>query len=160
MLEELPYHRLALGQPNPDAFMAMLKRVGTYEGNPCELTINLSAILRPQRPACFARVHFLVGPIASLTIAHLALAVSPACGFGPGGAVDSNTHTADRCRRLTHRRRDRGANRIRCLAQRVSIQVGIPCRGLRLGMAKQFSDNRLTHAAASTEGRKVVAQIV
>lgn len=51
MLEELLYYRLALGQPNPEAFMAMLKKVGTHQGNPRELAINLSAISRPDRPA-------------------------------------------------------------------------------------------------------------
>jgi hypothetical protein len=51
MLEELLYYRLALGQPNPEAFMAMLKKVGTHQGNPRELAINLSAISRPERPA-------------------------------------------------------------------------------------------------------------
>ncbi len=35
----------------PALFMAMLKRVGAYEGNPRELAINLSAISRPGRPA-------------------------------------------------------------------------------------------------------------
>lgn len=51
MLEELLYYRLALGQPNPEAFTAMLKRVGAHEGNPRELAINLSAISRPERPS-------------------------------------------------------------------------------------------------------------
>jgi hypothetical protein len=51
MLEELLYYRLALGQPNPEAFMVMLKRVGAHGGNPRELAINLSAISRPERPA-------------------------------------------------------------------------------------------------------------
>lgn len=53
MLEELLYYRLALGQPNPEDFMAMLKRVGAHEGNPRELAINLSAISRAERHACF-----------------------------------------------------------------------------------------------------------
>lgn len=48
MLEELLYYRLALGQPNPEAFMNMLKRVGVLNGNPRDLAINLSAISRPE----------------------------------------------------------------------------------------------------------------
>ncbi|MBD3676836.1 MAG: hypothetical protein HUJ27_00350 [Rhodobacteraceae bacterium] len=51
MLEELLYYRLALGQPNPEDFMAMLKRTGAHEGNPRELAINLSAISRPEQHA-------------------------------------------------------------------------------------------------------------
>jgi len=51
MLEELLYYRLALGQPNPEGFMEMLKRVGAHEGNPRDLAINLSAISRPERMA-------------------------------------------------------------------------------------------------------------
>lgn len=51
MLEELLYYRLALGQPNPEAFMAMLKRVGAHQGNPRDLAINLAAISRPARLA-------------------------------------------------------------------------------------------------------------
>jgi hypothetical protein len=51
MLEELLYYRFALGQPNPEAFMEMLKRVGAHEGNPRDLAINLSAISRPKLPA-------------------------------------------------------------------------------------------------------------
>ena len=46
MLEELLYYRLALGQPNPEAFMEMLKRVGAHEGNPRDLAITLPAISR------------------------------------------------------------------------------------------------------------------
>ncbi|MBB3473477.1 DEAD/DEAH box helicase family protein [Sphingomonas sp. BK345] len=49
MLRDLLYYRLALGQPDPGAFMEMLKRVGTDHGNPRELAINLAAISRPQR---------------------------------------------------------------------------------------------------------------
>lgn len=48
MLEELLYYRLALGQPNPEAFMEMLKRVGADHGNPRDLAIDLSAISRPR----------------------------------------------------------------------------------------------------------------
>lgn len=46
MLEELLYYRLALGQPDPDAFMAMLRRVGADEADGRELAIDLSAISR------------------------------------------------------------------------------------------------------------------
>ncbi|MEO9229945.1 MAG: DEAD/DEAH box helicase family protein [Devosia sp.] len=46
MLEELLYYRLALGQPDPEAFVAMLRKVGAHEGNPRDLAINLSAISR------------------------------------------------------------------------------------------------------------------
>lgn len=49
MLADLLYYRLALGQPNPEAFMAMLKKVGSHEGNPRELAINLAAISRQER---------------------------------------------------------------------------------------------------------------
>lgn len=51
MLDELLYYRLALGQPNPEAFMEMLKRVGADHGNPRDLAIDLSAISRPRRRA-------------------------------------------------------------------------------------------------------------
>ncbi|NJR80312.1 hypothetical protein HBH26_17155 [Sphingomonas sp. 36D10-4-7] len=51
MLEELLYYRLALGQPDPDAFVAMLRKVGAHEGNPRELAINLAAVSRPVAPA-------------------------------------------------------------------------------------------------------------
>lgn len=49
MLRELLYHRLALGQPNPTAFMDMLKQVGTDQGNSRDLAINLAAISRPEQ---------------------------------------------------------------------------------------------------------------
>jgi hypothetical protein len=49
MLKDLLYYRLALGQPNPEDFMEMLKRVGSHEGNPRDLAINLSAMSRPER---------------------------------------------------------------------------------------------------------------
>ena len=49
MLQELLYYRLALGQPNPEAFMDMLKRVGADQGNPRDLAINLAAISRPEQ---------------------------------------------------------------------------------------------------------------
>lgn len=46
MLEDLLYYRLALGQPDPDAFIAMLRRVGADETGGRELAIDLSAISR------------------------------------------------------------------------------------------------------------------
>lgn len=49
MLEELLYYRLALGQPDPEAFVEMLKRVGVHDGNPRDLAIDLSAISRSAR---------------------------------------------------------------------------------------------------------------
>lgn len=49
MLQELLYYRLALGQPDPEAFMNMLKRVGADQRNPRDLAINLAAISRPER---------------------------------------------------------------------------------------------------------------
>jgi len=50
MLQELLYYRLALGQPDPDAFRDMLSRVGADHGNPRDLAIDLSAISRPEPP--------------------------------------------------------------------------------------------------------------
>lgn len=47
LLDELLYYRLALGQPDPDAFVAMLRKVGAHECNPRDLAINLAAISRP-----------------------------------------------------------------------------------------------------------------
>lgn len=49
MLEKLLYYRLALGQPDPEAFVAMLRKVGAHEGNPRDLAINLAAISSPAR---------------------------------------------------------------------------------------------------------------
>lgn len=49
MLQELLYYRLALGQPDPEAFMEMLKRIGAGHGNPRDLAINLAAISRPEQ---------------------------------------------------------------------------------------------------------------
>ena len=46
MLEDLLYYRLALGQPDPKAFVAMLRRVGADETGARELAIDLSAISR------------------------------------------------------------------------------------------------------------------
>ncbi|WP_089173390.1 helicase-related protein [Bosea sp. AS-1] len=46
MLEDLLYYRLALGQPDPDAFVAMLRRIGADEVGGRELAIDLSAISR------------------------------------------------------------------------------------------------------------------
>lgn len=46
MLKELLYYRLALGQPDPEAFMNMLKKVGANQGNLRDLAINLSALSR------------------------------------------------------------------------------------------------------------------
>jgi hypothetical protein len=46
MLQDLLYYRLALGQPDPQAFMHMLKRVGACEADARSLTIDLSAISR------------------------------------------------------------------------------------------------------------------
>lgn len=50
MLEDLLYYRLALGQPDPAAFVTMLRRVGADETQGRELAIDLSAISRPSSP--------------------------------------------------------------------------------------------------------------
>ena len=50
MLEDLLLYRLALGQPDPDAFLKMLRRVGASEGDAHGLAINLSAISRDTQP--------------------------------------------------------------------------------------------------------------
>jgi len=47
MLRELLYYRLALGQPDPGAFMAMLTRVGAEPEDAWGLAIDLAAIFRP-----------------------------------------------------------------------------------------------------------------
>jgi hypothetical protein len=47
MLKHLLYYRLALGQPDPDAFMEMLKRIGAEEIEARSLAVDLSAISRP-----------------------------------------------------------------------------------------------------------------
>lgn len=44
MLEDLLYYRLALGQPDPEAFVAMLRHVGADETGGRELAIDLSAM--------------------------------------------------------------------------------------------------------------------
>jgi hypothetical protein len=49
MLKELLYYRLALGQPDPDAFMEMLKRLGAEAEDARGLAIDLSAISRFKR---------------------------------------------------------------------------------------------------------------
>lgn len=46
MLKELLNYRLALGQPDPDAFLDMLRRVGAEPQNARALAIDLSAISR------------------------------------------------------------------------------------------------------------------
>jgi hypothetical protein len=46
MLKELLNYRLALGQPDPDAFLDMLRRVGAEPQNAHALAIDLSAISR------------------------------------------------------------------------------------------------------------------
>lgn len=52
MLEDLLFYRLALGQPDPEAFVRMLKRVGAGEFDARSLAIDLSAISRfPRHPA-------------------------------------------------------------------------------------------------------------
>lgn len=48
MLGELLFYRLALGQPDPVAFMEMLRRIGVGETDARSLAINLAAISRPQ----------------------------------------------------------------------------------------------------------------
>jgi hypothetical protein len=50
MLKDLLYYRLALGQPDPEAFLEMLKRVGAEGEDARSLAIDLSAISR------FARI--------------------------------------------------------------------------------------------------------
>lgn len=46
MLKDLLYYRLALGQPDPEAFLEMLKRVGAEGEDARSLAIDLSAISR------------------------------------------------------------------------------------------------------------------
>lgn len=46
MLDDLLLYRLALGQPDPDAFLRMLERVGDREADARSLAIDLSAISR------------------------------------------------------------------------------------------------------------------
>ncbi|WP_103763126.1 DEAD/DEAH box helicase [Roseovarius confluentis] len=46
MLEELLYYRLALGQPDPEAFVTMLRNIDADETSGRELAIDLSAISR------------------------------------------------------------------------------------------------------------------
>ena len=46
MLDDLRYYRLALGQPDPQAFVAMLRHVGADQAGARELAIDLSAISR------------------------------------------------------------------------------------------------------------------
>jgi hypothetical protein len=46
MLQDLLYYRLALGQPDPDAFVAMLQQVGANQADARSLAIDLSAISR------------------------------------------------------------------------------------------------------------------
>ncbi|MGY6532425.1 helicase-related protein [Glycocaulis sp.] len=50
MLKALLYYRLALGQPDPQAFVSMLQRVGFDEGDARSLAIDLSAISRFSLP--------------------------------------------------------------------------------------------------------------
>jgi hypothetical protein len=47
LLKDLLYYRLALGQPDPEAFKAMLQRVNSDADDARSLAINLSAISRP-----------------------------------------------------------------------------------------------------------------
>jgi hypothetical protein len=49
MLQDLLYYRLALGQPDPDAFLAMLARVGAKPEDARSLAIDLAAISRFQK---------------------------------------------------------------------------------------------------------------
>ena len=51
MLQDLLYYRLALGQPDPDAFRAMLARVGAKPEDARSLAIDLAAISRFQKVA-------------------------------------------------------------------------------------------------------------
>lgn len=51
MLQDLLYYRLALGQPDPEAFLAMLRRSGAGEDNARSLAIDLSAISRSGTPS-------------------------------------------------------------------------------------------------------------
>jgi len=44
MLKDLLYYRLALGQPDPDAFVVMLNRIDADRSEARSLAINLSAI--------------------------------------------------------------------------------------------------------------------
>lgn len=46
MLKDLLYYRLALGQPDPDAFLGMLSRIGAEAEDARSLAIDLSAISR------------------------------------------------------------------------------------------------------------------
>ncbi|RDJ10135.1 hypothetical protein B5K05_13475 [Rhizobium phaseoli] len=51
MLQDLLYYRLALGQPDPAEFVAMLHRVGAKDLDARSLAIDLSAISRSAPPA-------------------------------------------------------------------------------------------------------------
>ena len=55
MLQDLLYYRLALGQPDPDAFVSMLQRVGADEKDGRDLAIDLSAISRFPDPCGYDR---------------------------------------------------------------------------------------------------------
>ncbi|KTE04045.1 hypothetical protein ATE67_20390 [Sphingopyxis sp. H050] len=46
MLKDLLYYRLPLGQPDPDAFMKMLERIGADAKQARRLAIDLSAMSR------------------------------------------------------------------------------------------------------------------
>lgn len=48
---DLLYYRFALGQPDPDAFLAMLARVGAKPEDARSLAIDLAAISRFQKLA-------------------------------------------------------------------------------------------------------------
>ncbi|RYF49465.1 MAG: helicase, partial [Cytophagaceae bacterium] len=49
MLRDLLFYRLALGQPDPEAFIAMLNRTSTGEADARSLAIDLSAISRLEK---------------------------------------------------------------------------------------------------------------
>lgn len=51
MLKDLLYYRLALGQPDPDAFLQMLSRIGAEAEDARSLAIDLSAISRVKQSA-------------------------------------------------------------------------------------------------------------
>lgn len=50
MLEDLLHYRLALGQPDPEAFVKMLRRIGADDTIGRELAIDLSAMTRASAP--------------------------------------------------------------------------------------------------------------
>ncbi len=55
MLQDLLFYRLALGQPDPEAFVEMLRRVGADERDARSLAVDLAPISRPERKGKLAK---------------------------------------------------------------------------------------------------------